>query len=139
MSWGVEIRAGDVPVRQPDSARHQTILLSAYNSISEQVMNTNTEAQNNQAGQKLSIDFSHRLLLQENEAINARTLSDIVGNMVSRATGSLEMMSGQFVDECERGPRMSDDGMFYVIESAIKELEDIRAVVNYFYKIDNRK
>jgi hypothetical protein len=94
---------------------------------STQNPNSQTQTEQNQPN-PITIDFSHRL----NDCVAALPhtigLTDTVNTMVNRATSILEILSMQFIDGDQY--RSDDTAIFYAIESAIKEIRDIHAVVN---------
>jgi hypothetical protein len=92
--------------------------------------------QNPDSNTKPNIDLSHRLPLLDE--FNSRTLSDSVDSMANRATSVLTMLSCQFIDDSNQ---LKDEIIFSVIESAIQEINDIKAIVaaHHYAQRDKRQ
>ncbi|UOA08571.1 MULTISPECIES: hypothetical protein [Methylobacter] len=86
---------------------------------------------------RLNVDFSHRLgdfVTLQFKINSTSNLVDAVNSMTDRADSMLTMLESQFIgdEDC----RLNDSIVYNVIESAIKEIQDIRSVVNAFHQAD---
>ena len=78
---------------------------------------------------RLNIDFSHRLswLAIQGRELNAYGVNQCITEMADRAEAILNMLQYQFTGTEDCRP---DDSIIYsVVESVIKEIQDIRSVV----------
>ena len=84
--------------------------------------------------QALKTDFSHRFELSCHDDIHhdihPTMITNTVDTMVSRAKAIIEILGTQFVSH--DSIRISDDGMFYALDSIQRELEDISQFVAAF-------
>ena len=87
--------------------------------------------------QELNIDFSHRMPAPIYEAYCHHDLLDAINQVTDRATGILHMLAGQFISI--EGNRLSDDIMYSVLMSAVREIEDVSAIVSAFSDIANKQ
>jgi hypothetical protein len=101
-------------------------------------MSTNTQAQTeqNQADQNLNIDFSHRLNALASGAVDSRCAIDSIDLITERALAVLQLMSCQFESD---GQRLSDRQICSAIESAVKDIEDIQAIISAFSSAEHSK
>lgn len=84
----------------------------------------------------LIIDFSHRL--NPSSRFNYSTLSDTVDIMAYQATAILNVLSDQFVLEDKNDVvRASNEIIYWSIEAAIKEVEDIKQIVLAYQQANN--
>ena len=88
--------------------------------------NTSVESSENNTEQKLILDFEHRKLVigQDNSKLTVESTIDI---MTCRAIAVLESISNSFI---HGGNKLSDNSMYWSLNSAIMELRDIQAVLN---------
>ena len=79
-----------------------------------------------------NIYLEHRLIDGSRyDASSHLHLADAVNSMFRRATSTLTLLSGQFIE----GDRiMSDDIIYNILESVRLELEDINTVVNAYHE-----
>lgn len=83
---------------------------------------------------KLKPDFSHRLSILGGEA-TPRQLQDAINNLALQADSSLVLIGDQFVnDDEEKKGRMSDEVMYWSIESVRQTVKDMRAIVDAYHK-----
>ncbi len=80
--------------------------------------------------QALNTDFSHRFELSYHDDIHPTMITNTVDTMVSRAKAIIEILGTQLVSH--DSIRISDDGMFYALDSIQRELEDISQFVAAF-------
>ncbi len=85
---------------------------------------------------RLNIDFSHRLgdfdyIRTAYEPTSTLDLVDAVNAMTDRADAILSMLEYQFIGE--PNGRANDGIIFHVIEAALKEIKDVRSIVNAFH------
>ncbi len=80
--------------------------------------------------QALNTDFSHRFGWSSHDDIHPTMITNTVDTMVSRAKAIIEILGTQFVSH--DSIRISDDGMFYALDSIQRELEDISQFVAAF-------
>ncbi|MEY3759217.1 MAG: hypothetical protein RIR39_708 [Pseudomonadota bacterium] len=93
--------------------------------------NTNIPAQTEQnQTTRLNIDFSHRMPDTSFDIFCPHNLSDAVNQSTDRATGVLYMLAGQFIGE--EDCRLNDGIIYNVIESVIRDIQDINSIVNAF-------
>lgn len=92
-------------------------------------MSANTEQ--NQAP-IINVDFSHRLSVLGNN-LDPYNLNCSISEMAIRATSVLRMISCEFCKE-EDEDRMADEIIYFSIDSAINEVEDMRRTVDAFFK-----
>jgi hypothetical protein len=98
-------------------------------------MNTPSKSAQSEQNQTtpLTIDFSHRL--STSSGVNYCTLSDTVDMMAYRATAILNILSDQFVLDDESDiVRASDEIIYWAIQAAINEVEDIKQVVRAYHQ-----
>jgi hypothetical protein len=98
-------------------------------------MNTPTQAAQVEQHQttRLNIDFSHRLSWAfHRDDFSAYSASIAVDDMVDRALATLTMLQSQFMGE--EDCRLNDEIIYNVIETSIKEIEDIKSIVDAFRK-----
>ncbi|MFZ2169870.1 MAG: hypothetical protein WAW61_09575 [Methylococcaceae bacterium] len=90
----------------------------------------------NKTDQKqLTVDFSHRITPLSNDKFVS--LEDTVYTMANQATAVLNVLSDQFITiDGESQNRASDNIIFWTIEAAIKEIEDIKQVIRAYRKAD---
>ena len=85
---------------------------------------------------KLNPDFSHRRSVLGDEA-TPFIASDTVNRMVEKSINILRLPQDQFAkeDSEDSGCRLNNDIMYFSLEAAIDEINDIRAVVYDLQKI----
>lgn len=96
-------------------------------------MNTHSQSEQNQTD-PLTIDFSHRL--SPLSGVNFCTLSDSVNMMANRAEAILQMLALQFIDDDQ--DKLNDELICGAIDAAIKEIEDIKQVVQAYHEANKK-
>lgn len=79
---------------------------------------------------KLNPDFKHRLSPIGDEA-DPRCVADTIIGMAERAKAVLVLLSGQFTDDVDK---LNDQLIYQTIESVIREIEDINAVIRAYHE-----
>ena len=87
--------------------------------------------------QELNINFSHRMPTPFYDAYCPNNLTNAVNQSTDRAIGVLQMLAGQFIGE--EDCRLNDGIMYNVIMAAVREIEDVNAIVNAFSDAANAK
>ena len=81
---------------------------------------------------RLNVDFSHRLswAIHTQDLITPYGLNDCIKEITERAEAVLLVLESQFInpDDC----RLNDSVIFNVIESVIRDIQDINSIVNAF-------
>jgi hypothetical protein len=82
---------------------------------------------------KIIVDFSHRL--SHPEVDEPFELLESVGMMADRAYGILSVLLDQV--ECSNTGLLSGAVMSGVLDAAVQEIKDIKAVINAFYRSEH--
>jgi hypothetical protein len=80
---------------------------------------------------KLKPDFSHRLSILGDEA-TAHQLVDAINTLALQANSILALIGDQFVNEDEEPVRMSDEVLYWSIESVRQTVNDMRVIVDAY-------
>jgi hypothetical protein len=77
-----------------------------------------------------TVIFSHRLINKKADMANLLDLVNTVDQMTIRATSMLDVTSAHLLDSRESA--ISNDTIYWVLQSVIKEIEDLNVVVNAY-------
>ena len=90
-----------------------------------------THSKTNQTS-PLNINYNHRLSRCSN--FNTAALSDTVDSITYQVTSILNILSDQFaLEEGSDIVKVSDEIIYWTIESCIKEITDIREIVRAYH------
>lgn len=87
-------------------------------------------ANNPHAKTPVTANFSHRLINKKADMSNLLDLVNTVDQMTIRATSMLDVTSAHLLDSRESA--INKDTLYWVMQSIIKEIEDLNAVVNAY-------
>jgi hypothetical protein len=80
----------------------------------------------------VTVNFSHRLSNKKADMANIIDLVDTVDCMSIRAISVLGVMADHLLDSRSVGSTINKDALYWALQSAIKEIEDLNAVVNAY-------
>jgi len=89
-----------------------------------------------QADKNLNIDFSHRLSALASGTVDSKCTIDSIDSITGRALGVLQLLSCQFESD---GQRLSDTLICSAIDSVVKDIEDIQALISAFASAEDAK
>lgn len=93
-------------------------------------MTTNNPQAKTEQSTPANVNFSHRLINKKADMANLLDLVNTVDQMTIRATSMLDVTSAHLLDSRESS--INKDTLYWVMQSIIKEIEDLNAVVNAY-------